>query len=398
MKRLTKRYKKWLVRRARAGHTERKRLPREGRNRRVSVVDAWFGDRVEEVLCVREPTRPPRVMCLDKNTDEVLSFLDSWRKKYAIKSSIKNLKRYDWTIRPPRGSSKKRIMGYVDYSAITEISTAVALVIAAEYDRGARLLGSAPPTINLHSWSDEVFSKFYELGFFSIVGLTGSISDLYMDSDLVRTMRIVSGKNTADLRRTSESLIELSKFIDESGPISEELELALNSALSEGMANVSRHAYPEDFDSEVHHVESWWVTASAHRGKRRLTVVMYDQGATIPVTLPRKKWMQAVQDFVTRNLLPHREFDFQDDATYIAGALERGQTQTGQPGRGEGLPQMKELIDICGAGSLTIWSRGGMCRYEPDTALQRTSFPYSIGGTLIEWVIDLPGGKTDARG
>jgi anti-sigma regulatory factor (Ser/Thr protein kinase) len=292
--------------------------------------------------------------------------------------------------KPKDGRGFSRIKGYVDYSVIEYISTAAALVIAAEYDRAGRLMDAVPPTINLDEWSESVFSKLYELGFFEIVRLSENVADLYRDIGNVRTMRIVSGVNAADLQRTSENLIGLSKFIDEDGPLGDDIVFALNSALSEAMVNVSRHAYPEDQEFAYRHVGSWWVTATADRGNRRLTVVMYDQGASIPVTLPKKGWRQTVQDFVMRNMTSHKEFAYQDDGTYIEGAMRRGQTQTGEPGRGEGLPQMMELIDICGSGSLTIWSRGGECRYKPGTGMTRRSYPCSIGGTLIEWVIELP--------
>ncbi len=51
---------------------------------------------------------------------------------------------------------------------------------------------------------------------------------------------------------------------------------------------------------------------------------------------------------------------------------------------------MKDMIDNAGGGSLRIMSRGGVCNYEYKKDIQRFSSPYSVGGTLIEWVINLP--------
>ena len=262
--------------------------------------------------------------------------------------------------------------------------------MAAEYDRAAQLIGSTPPTINIDKWNREVLSKLFQLGFFDILGITDNVRGLYHDDGVVKTMRIARGTNTSDLQRTSESLVTLSKFVDADGPMTEEVVLALNSALSEAMANVARHAYPRDFDFELAHVNAWWVTAFADRSSRRLTVVVYDQGASIPVTIPQKPWMHAVQQYIRQNLLVENEFEYQNDATYIEGAMRRGRTQTQEKGRGEGLPQMKELVDICGGGSLTIWSRGGVCEYAPETELKKGTYEFSVGGTLIEWVMDLP--------
>ncbi|MAS41711.1 MAG: hypothetical protein CML46_17745 [Rhodobacteraceae bacterium] len=102
--------------------------------------------------------------------------------------------------------------------------------------------------------------------------------------------------------------------------------------------------------------------------------------------------MRTLVDMLRRPLSSQPEFEFQDDAIYIEGAMARGETQTGEPGRGEGLPQMMELVDICGSGSLTIYSRGGMARYRCGQDIEIRSFPHSVGGTLIEWEMEFPGG------
>lgn len=389
MKKLTDTYKRWLLHRARkeAGVMRKRKYKYKSVNH---FVTAWFGDDVEEVLCVGSPTKPPEIICFHNNIDDTLSFLHKWRVKHAIKTDGPNPERYHWVSNIDRKGKRKKIRSYSDYSIIKEISTAAALVIAAEYDRTRRLIGSVPPTINLGQWRENVFGKFYELGFFEIVGLSENVRELYHDNGDIRTMRIISGRNTNELQHTSECLIELSKYIGTEGAMSEDIELALNSALSEAMANVSKHAYPDYHAFQYQHISSWWVTASADRSTRKLTVVMYDQGASIPVTWPRKTWIAHIQDFISNNRLAHKEFEYQDDATYVKGAMLRGNTQTDELGRGEGLPQMKELVDICGAGSLTIWSRGGVWRYKPNEPLVTASHRCSVGGTLIEWVIELP--------
>ena len=52
--------------------------------------------------------------------------------------------------------------------------------------------------------------------------------------------------------------------------------------------------------------------------------------------------MHSVQQYILQNLLVEKQFEYQDDATYIEGAMRHGRTQTQERGRGEGLPQMKE--------------------------------------------------------
>ena len=202
-------------------------------------------------------------------------------------------------------------------------------------------------------------------------------------------MKIISGTNSAELAEASQSILKLCDFLGEDQQIQEDVELALNNALSEAMINVSKHAYPADHDFKFRHIGKWWVTASVDRSSRELTVVIYDQGASIPVTFAQKNWPQAARDFLTSMLTFAPSFEFENDGTYIEGAMKPRSTQTGKAFRGLGLPEMKDLVDICGRGSLRIFSRGGECYYEAGRQLQRRSRQHSVGGTLIEWTLHL---------
>lgn len=397
VKKLSTRYKDWLNHRAKREARralEKKKRFRKGRKKRVykKIVTAWFGDRIEKMLSVNPPHLPPSVLCLADNTSDTLEFLHRWRSNVAIRTDGPPVEEYHWELPPHRGRKLRRVPMYTDFSVISEMSTSVAIIIAAEYDRAHRLIGTNAPTIDIDQWHDGVFQRLFELGFFEIVGLTENVAELYRDENQIRTMRIITGSNAQDIKHASESLIELSSFIDADGPMSDDLVVALNSALGEAMANVSRHAYQGDIPLEFRSVDAWWITATADRRNRKLTIVFYDQGATIPVTLPRKPLMRTLVDMLRRPLSSQPEFEFQDDAIYIEGAMARGETQTGEPGRGEGLPQMMELVDICGSGSLTIYSRGGMARYRCGQDIEIRSFPHSVGGTLIEWEMEFPGG------
>ena len=72
-----------------------------------------------------------------------------------------------------------------------------------------------------------------------------------------------------------------------------------------------------------------------------------------------------------------------------------GNTQTNEAFRGQGIANMKQLIDVCGHGRLTIFSRGGRCDYTGEERTERSSYPLSVGGTLVEWVLQLPGAWHD---
>ena len=62
--------------------------------------------------------------------------------------------------------------------------------------------------------------------------------------------------------------------------------LALCGAVVDALENVHDHAYPSDHFVGIRHVPNWWFTGAAHEDKRWLILGVYDQGITIPVSLP----------------------------------------------------------------------------------------------------------------
>ena len=391
MKKLTVKYKKWLAHRAR--NEARRPLRRRARKRYAHLVTVWYGGDVEDVISEQRPHQPPKSLCLTDNADECIVFLDQWRSRFRAIDPMANRMKHSWFKAPKKPNGKRRISGYVDFSEISEVSTSAALILTAEYDRLGILVNDIPPTVNLDKWQSPVFRRLYEIGFFEILGLSQDVADRYTTSGNVRTMRTITGTNASELADASGKILELSKFIDDEGSISEDVELALNNALSEAMINVSKHAYPLDHEFRYRHVSKWWVTASADRLARELTIVVYDQGASIPVTFPKKELSQSVRDFLETVLNRSPRFDYENDGTYIEGAMKPGRSKTNQSHRGLGLPEMKELVDICGRGSLRIISRGGECYYECGRPLIRRSRTHSIGGTLIEWKLHLSEGR-----
>ena len=351
---------------------------------------AWDGAEIFTVEVDRAPWIPPKVLCFEQNPEETLQFLAFCRDRARIRTTDHLPDTRGW-IGKPRGRSRRpRISSFIDFSKVERISTAVALIIAADYDRQKQLISKVPPTINLLDWSDPIFTKFYQLGFFDIVGLTSRIRRDHEDDGVVRTMRIETGTNSQGLESAAEGLLKLNDTFMAGHVIPDEIAIALNSALSEAMSNVAWHAYPADHEFEFRHVGSWWVTATVDREQETLTVVIYDQGATIPVTYPSKATSSRVLEFLARVRALVRRHDYDDDGAYIEAAMEYGNTQTKEPNRGKGIHDMKQVIDLCQRGRLTIHSRGGRCEYAPGQGTKRTSFPYSVGGTLIEWVIQLP--------
>lgn len=367
MKKLSPRYKKWLLYHSRGQVGKTVRINRWKRE----IVEAWLGADREDILVLRGRVTPPKELCYEKNLDETSAFFERLRRNMhssylRTKSLNKDEHALDanctdgsfWLSSGPTERSMRRISRFYDFSKIEFISTAAALTLAAEFDRFRRLVGSVPPTINLDKWNRNLFRKLFEIGFFEIVGLSADVADRFHTDGDVRCMRIISGTDSANINEAADAILALSEFAEQVEPLNPAVSLALNSSLSEAMANVAFHAYPLGHKYRVKHVGKWWVTATVDRVHKNLTVVIYDQGASIPVTFPQKSMSDAVTSFLRSALGKTRKFAYANDGEYIAAALLPGKTQTNQRNRGLGLPKMKDLIDTCGDGSLMILSRG----------------------------------------
>ena len=401
MKRLTKRYKSILIYRARKESYKQKFRVKKSYARNLSnsrftpfVVNTWDGTINQKALCVRKPVDPPENINFEDSIDETLVFLKKIRDGIGKKQPDGS---------PQPGWLKKkngrlpRCGAFYDYSLIKSISVSAALVIASCYDRAGRISGVTPPAINHQDWRDSVFRVLSDVGFFKFIGHPPPDTRGKTEDEL-KIFSAISGKNANGLEECSNEVLELLKFLSYSDRIATTILAEINSVVSEAMINVARHAYPRDFveESPYDTVGQWWMTAQADRHNQTLTVVVYDQGATIPGTLPHKKWYQSYVEKVIRNVRP--EFDYHRDAQhlrtldphFINHSMKKGKTQTNDPQRGLGLPQMQSLIDRCEDGSLTIVSRAGLYKYRKGNAVTKRALPLQLEGTLVEWHITLP--------
>ncbi|MCV9908310.1 hypothetical protein OIV19_11875 [Brucella sp. HL-2] len=346
------------------------------------IVQIWQGGKSEEAISKYPPHVPPANLCLENNQQETLRYLAGIRAHG--NRVITGKERY---VKRPSGR-RPQIKSYTDFSSLTRISTAVAVVLTAEYDRIAKSNKETPPTVNLHEWSVPVLRKLLELGFFEVLGHLPPQANSIVGDDTTKTMQIIRAESNDDLGRIDEALLELSKFLDL--PKGVDIVVDMNSAISEAISNMRHHAYPEEFPLSYPHVRSLWVSATVDRLRNSLTVVAYDQGATIPVTYPRIQRWDKVARFLRRTVNGTPSFEFEYDATYIRAAMRYGGSRTDQTHRGKGLPQMLDVLERVGTGRMKVYSRGGWCERKANGKFSSSSTNTSIGGTLIEWNLELP--------
>lgn len=379
MKKADHKSRRWQVSRT---NNQRKR-ERIGRIRNLPIT-LWNGSEIEYGIADRAPKYPPSTLSFSTNQNETSLFLQRLRRRLLIASR----KGGGWT-KPEKSKRKKppRIGSFYDFSKIDHIDTNVALVIAAEYQRASEIVGSVPPIINLEAWSSDVFTKLFQIGFFDIIGLSNdSLPLLQNTNDNTIYLRIFTGTRD-NTEEADDALMDLARFACPEVELPPTISIPIVSAISEAMINVRRHAYPDDFKFLHRHVSRWWITGKADRLTRTITLAIYDQGATIPVTYQRLEWTDQVVEFVGR--APKDAHPFHLDGKLIRAATRYGNTQTGQRERGKGLPQMKDAVKVAEAGELRVLSRGGEYIYRQSEEEEVFDHRASIGGTLIEWTISL---------
>ncbi|MER8626350.1 ATP-binding protein [Mesorhizobium sp. M1143] len=358
-------------------------------------VQIWEGGEVEWAISSTAGRKPPSPLCFDRNPDDTYPFFAALRAGFqkAIETH------QGFVHRPEGGRAFPRISTFHDFGQLSDISTAASVVLAAEYQRISTLVDVVPPTVNLNKWNPNVYAKLTQLGFFEILGIEKKVRPVVNESGKTRTMRIVRAQNLDALESIDEALKQLALFLDPSDNLSENVIVEFLTGLSEAITNVIHHAYADGMEIPDRHINSLWVTATADRLENSMTVVVYDQGATIPVTYPKMERLEKVTRYVERAIRrrleralrrPSSSHPYEDDPTYIRAAMRYGGSRTDQRHRGLGLPQMFDALKRIGEGSLSVFSRGGWCKRTHNGRFTSGALSYSIGGTLVEWSVKLP--------
>jgi hypothetical protein len=230
----------------------------------------------------------------------------------------------------------------------------------------------------------EVLDTFWDIGFFDIVGIPQNLEKPDLNGRFaILPMR--SG-NTADGAAVSALLSDLRSLFPGGSDPAEGNMLQLYGAMIEGIVNVVRHAYPEDGIYPFRPINRWWMTGAVDRDDRWTTAVIYDQGVTIPVSLPNWEHYSGVRRRIlsAMGLVP-KPGDPRSDGEAIAAAVEESVSSTGEPHRGHGLAQMRDFVNQCREGYLRIMSRHGEVIFREGGKREIKTHNVSVGGTLIEW-------------
>lgn len=301
--------------------------------------------------------------------------------------------------RRARGKAPKRPRGHAfsDFRGIQSISPAAALIVAAHYDRQRHLTDHKVNVYEYQDWQPQVRAVLEQVGFFDILDVPGAAKP--DDTDGPRTMRIARYESGARLRQERlglmvQQLLDYMIIADPeclSGDDRFRRTAQMFEALVEATENTRRHAYPDDFDETGVVLPNWWLTGSADPEERKLTLVVYDLGVSIPGSLASHRPSQwAGHGRVNRALRRLFGGDYDEnepasDHAKIRLAAKYGYSSTNEEHRGKGLPVVREAIRHCRQGRLHILSRFGEYIEESGRKPISRMLDHPMPGTLIVW-------------
>jgi len=156
--------------------------------------------------------------------------------------------------------------------------------------------------------------------------------------------------------------------------------------LGEAIQNVEDHAYPAGAFGSYPMARKWWMTGAVEPSKKRFTIAIYDQGVTIPVSLPRWSHFDDFKSAFARAVgLEYNASGSQHDGQTIAQAVQLGRSSTGKSWHGKDLPVIRDIIENCKDGTVRIVSRNGEYSYSSGKPPLQVSHKLPIAGTLVEW-------------
>lgn len=274
-------------------------------------------------------------------------------------------------------------LGSVNFDCLKQLSTPAALVLTAELSNWEDTIkNKLSPKIK--QWNTEIYSQLHDLGFFDLFenkySKPPACKSNCSDTRLVRYIKGYCG-DEGKIRELREGIKEL---------VGDKIDkwTFLASGLDEAITNVFHHAYPEEWERRSKK-EAWYLTGSYNETTKELKVIFYDQGISIPKTLPTSKWSENIYSLAAATTKTGEEYH---DAKLLKAAVEYGRTRTEELDRGKGLGDLLVFIKKRQSGKLSILSGKGQYSFTVKEGVEKTETfrsEYPMEGTLIVWRVTL---------
>lgn len=267
----------------------------------------------------------------------------------------------------------ERLPIYLHFSNCEKIGASAAVVLSAEifrcrYLRRFRNRKSVHGEYPLHHGVRDMLTK---MGFFDSIEVTSPIDNGEDSEESYIKIQSFTNVNGALVKEVAEQLtFAFPHFSDDS-------KRRMYGAVVEGLGNIFEHAFDVAPPFPI-----WgrrgWLGAVVNPSGNQFTLMVFDQGAGIPSTLPLS---------VVEQLKALGQLRGSSDGDVIAAATRLRRTSTRQSGRGKGFETMRRFIDSCDDGELRVYSNRGAYLYQGEGEHILTDVDDTLGGTLVLWRI-----------
>ncbi|ODA95005.1 hypothetical protein BFX40_20470 [Mesorhizobium sp. SEMIA 3007] len=327
----------------------------------------------------------PTVFCLSENAEETLKLLSDMRRN-VLRKAVEYVTR-----KKTKSLKAKPVSAYYDFATMDYISPTAALVLASIYNQAKSITGSKLHTVNEDAWKPEIRAALTSLGFHELLDMRKAKYSSQSSSSTFVIQKFTTGNQAVgeQVGKLQEALHNLLP-----DPLGEKLlDAEPYAGMFEAVLNSHSWAYPEGETWEYPPLKNWWLTGAVDLQAGRVTVIVYDQGVSIPVSLPHwrhwgklearvKRWMAAAR--ITSDVA-----DASNDGLAIRLAMTISKSQTNLQQHGKGLHTMIEVAQRARHGRLRILSRNGEYVWETGSRPKSATYRNAIRGTLVEWVLDL---------
>ncbi|WP_162791708.1 hypothetical protein U0027_00560 [Agrobacterium tumefaciens] len=346
-----------------------------------SVIANRDGTQIKATALASIPM--PEIFCLDENTAGTLRFLDG------IWDEILQFHDRKPLIRRSK-SQPPVIRRYIDFTTVKYISPSAALVLAALFQRSKVVKGHKLSTIDEHKWDPFVAAVLRAVGFHDLLDMR-PLPTWDLTSSGFKILKFQSG--TEAVGETPGKLQEALAELLPSQLAENLLTAEPYGGMFEAILNSHSWAYPADYEWNFPVVPYWWITGAVDTTSNQVTVCAFDQGVSIPVSLPR--WTHwgpfelRGKRLIERLKLSKPIDHFSNDGLAIQLAVKISRTSTKLPQHGKGLHTMVEVAERARHGRLRILSRNGEFTWETGKKPSSTTHEFPIRGTLVEWQLQL---------
>lgn len=287
----------------------------------------------------------------------------------------------------------------LDFSEVSQFKISAILIIYAHLEVllnskvAAKMLWTKPK-------DPIVENKMAELGFWELLGepykpTEGTIkicSVSYAEKETTKVQALKDAIKYAKDAIEAHTPPTPTRTASETEGVDEKSEVASEAAIwaiSESFGNVWQHAYASDLQkryptlSNLPLVKKWWIALK--KIESQLYMAVYDIGVGIPASTQQKPWYQTLRNESIAAIL-----GLNTDCQDIKTALSYGTSRFKEQGRGNGLPAIKNLVDINPDGWLYIMSGKAIYSYESRVDREKlTALNHLFPGTMIQWNIAL---------